>query len=275
MIGILLQVGRGRWLAIAAGLLVAFLPTSALNSASNFSGVAAASWWSISRCGLPPTSRRGAGARSPGWSPPRSARCDTAFIPACGALLAAYRARALRGTRRQDPRRERLAFVGAAAVAFAVTIAPWSLASLIASHTPLFPLIKGTIPRRRRRPRRGGAKLAGRAQGDLRRPAAVHRSCWWCSRPSWRSGRACRAGRWCPLAVGRWPARCCWRGRRLSIPATTCATWPPPGLASWSRSTARRCRAAAARRRRARRPPVGAVAIALSRSSSRPRCRRG
>ena len=142
MVGILLQVGRGRWLAIAAGLLVAFLPTSALNSASNFSGslLLVVVYFTL-RLAADESPRRG-GALA-GMAAAALCTLRHSFIPACGALLAAA-ALAHFAEPGGKTRRERLAFVVAAAIGFAITIAPWSLASLIASHTPLFPLIKGT-----------------------------------------------------------------------------------------------------------------------------------
>jgi hypothetical protein len=142
MTGILLQVGRGRWLAIAAGLLVTLLPTSALNSGSNFSGslLFLLVYFTL-RFASDESPRRG-GALT-GMAAAALCTLRHSFIPGCGALLAvaALAHFAEPGTKL---RRERLAFFAAAAIAFAVTIAPWSLASLIASHTPLFPLIKGT-----------------------------------------------------------------------------------------------------------------------------------
>jgi hypothetical protein len=144
LVGIVLQVGRARlrWLAIAAGLLVAFLPTSALNSASNFSGslLLVVVYFTL-RLAADESPRRG-GALA-GLAAAALCTLRHSFIPACGALLAVA---ALVHFAEPGPktRRERLAFVVAAAIAFAITIAPWSLASLIASHTPLFPLIKGT-----------------------------------------------------------------------------------------------------------------------------------
>jgi hypothetical protein len=144
MIGILLQVGhaRLRWLAIAAGLLVACLPTSALNSASNFSGslLLVVVYFTL-RLAADESPRRG-GALT-GMAAAALCTLRHSFIPACGALLAAA-ALAHFAEPGSKTRRERLAFFVAAAIAFAITIAPWSLASLIASHTPLFPLIKGT-----------------------------------------------------------------------------------------------------------------------------------
>jgi hypothetical protein len=142
--GMLLQVGRarGRWLAIAAGLLVAMLPTSALNSASNFSGslLLLVVYFTL-RFASDESPRRG-GALT-GMAAAALCTLRHSFIPAAGALLAAA---ALAHFAEPGPktRRERLAFFAAAAVAFGVTIAPWSLASLIASRTPLFPLMHGT-----------------------------------------------------------------------------------------------------------------------------------
>ncbi len=142
MVGILLQVGRGRWLAIAAGLLVAFLSTSALNSASNFSGSLLLVVVYFTLRFAADESPRSGGALT-GMAAAALCTLRHSFIPGCGALLAAAAIAHF-----VDPgtktRRERLTFFVATSVAFGVTIAPWALASLIASHTPLFPLVRGT-----------------------------------------------------------------------------------------------------------------------------------
>lgn len=142
MSGVLLQVGRGRWLAIAAALLVVLLPNTAMNSASNFSGslLFLVVYFSL-RFASARSLRRG-GALT-GMTAAALCTLRHSFIPGCGVLLAAA-ALAHLSNGGSKTRREAFGFCATTAGAFALTIAPWSLASLVASHTPLFPLFNGT-----------------------------------------------------------------------------------------------------------------------------------
>lgn len=142
MTGILLQVGRRQWLGIASALLVTLLPTLANNSASNFSG---SLFYLVLFFALRFASSERTGRSAALVGVVAAALCTLrhSFIPGGGVLLAAAAAVhfADAGPR---PLRERLGFAVAAAVGFAITIAPWTLASVIATHTPLFPLFAGT-----------------------------------------------------------------------------------------------------------------------------------
>jgi hypothetical protein len=141
--GILLQLGRRQWLAIAAALLVAVTPTTALNSASNFSGSLFFVLLYLTLRFASETDARRGGVLT-GLAAAGLCTLRHSYIPGCAALLAAGALVHLGA--RGDGRswRQRLAFALGAGVAFAAALAPWSLASLIASHTPLFPLFHGT-----------------------------------------------------------------------------------------------------------------------------------
>lgn len=156
MVGMVLQVGRGRWLAIAAALLLVLLPTSAFNSGSNFSGslLVLVVYFSL-RFAANESARRG-GALT-GMSAAALCTLRHSFIPVVGALLVVAAVAHLTDPRVKT-RRERFAFSFAAALAFALTIAPFCVASLVAAHTPLFPLIHGTY-------RSGGVDLG--AEGPI------------------------------------------------------------------------------------------------------------
>jgi hypothetical protein len=148
--GILLQVGRRQWLAIAAALLVAVTPTAALNSASNFSGSLFFVLLYLTLRFASDTDARRGGALT-GLAAAGLCTLRHSYIPGCAALLAAAALVHLGspGGQARDvpdvrPWRRRLGFAAGAGVAFAAALAPWAIASLIASRTPLFPLFHGT-----------------------------------------------------------------------------------------------------------------------------------
>ncbi len=140
--GMLLQAGRARWLSVAAAFLVAATPTAALNSASTFSGALfCVLLYSTLRFAADGDARRG-GALT-GLAAMALCTLRHSYIPGAGAIIVSAGLVHLMA-REGRSLRQRAQFIGAAALALAVTLAPWSLAALIASHTPLFPLFKGT-----------------------------------------------------------------------------------------------------------------------------------